>query len=124
MHVMVTSIRKFKVKFPKGWEDIASKCKVIDFLNGSKGKRVVSDFYLTLKQFNGSRFAESFENAVENLAYKSEAYLLIDSQSLRMAYQSLETVLGCLENHIPKVESIKNVAICIFWVLHKQNVGL
>ena len=122
---MVTSIRNFKVNFRRGWKATADECKVMDFLNARKGKRIVSDFYATLKRFNGSRFTEAFADAVERLAYQTGAYLLVDFPLLAEAYQSLENdILDCLKNRISEREAIQTVAICIFWILHIQNVDV
>lgn len=119
---MTASIRKFKVKFPEKWKDFAAQCKVTDFLQGNDGKRIVAEFHGKLRQWNGSRFRESFENAVDDFVEQSTSYWLNDSERLRKAFQSLDNnVLVCLCNHMSKTDAITNVAICIFWILHKQN---
>lgn len=123
--LLSVSIRRFRVNFPRGWEAAATRCKVMEFLSGSAGRRIVSDFHAKLKKYDGSRFAESFENAVEDLASQYGAYWMIGSQSLRGAYQSLENdVLRCLVGHVSEVNALKIVAICIFWVLHGQDASV
>lgn len=123
--LLSVSIRKFKVNFSGGWKAAATRCKVMKFLSGSAGKRIVSDFHAKLKKYDGSRFAESFENAVEDLASQYGAYWMIGSQSLRGAYQSLENdVLECLVGHVSEVDALKIVAVCILWVLHGQDASV
>lgn len=122
---MPIPIRKFKVNFPKGGKEIAARCKVVEFLNTPEGKRVVAEFFAQLKQFSGLRFTETFESAVDHLMNQSDSYWLIASKPLRSAYQRLESdVLDCLNSKLSKVEAIQNVAVCIFWVLHSQNVEI
>jgi hypothetical protein len=97
----------------------------MDFLNQREGKKIVSDFYAKLKQCDGSRFAESFENAVDDLANQSYSYMLMPSP-LGKAFQLLESrALDCLvKKNVPREDAIRIIAICIFWILHGQNVGV
>jgi hypothetical protein len=95
----------------------------MDFLNQREGKKIVSDFYAKLKQCDGSRFVESFGNAVSDLADQSYSYMLMPSP-LGKAYQLLESnALDCLmKKDLPRGDAISIIAICIFWILHEQNV--
>jgi hypothetical protein len=100
----------------------------MDFLNQTEGKRTVSDFYAKLKRCDGSRFVESFSDAVFDLAYKSGSYMLSDAYTvmdppLRNAYQLLEgnAMNSLMQENLSRENAIDIIAICIFWVLHEQN---